>query len=152
LEKNLKNLYYATKIDKSGNKLTASYLTEKNREKYNKGASFEDTVLYADISEEGRLAIVEKNSQEGFILRGILVNNSPYELDGHGGDFVLYARTNGKWVRTPFTFPTYSAANTAMKSMIPQFEALLIRDESGAGVADADNIYEPTQQNLSIGE
>lgn len=154
----MKNIYYATKLDTKGNKLTVGYLTSKNRDRYGgASAAKQDTVILADFNSDGKLALydIEKNSKpKGRILRAMLVNNgTPGGDSAEGGQFVLYGKIAGIWSKTAFNFGDFSAANSAMKTMISSYEALLVRDESDLkeGVnLESEKIYEDI--DLSIGE
>ena len=151
----MKNLFYATKLDKNKNKLTVGYLTSKNREKYAKDANYQDTVIFADFNEDGRLALfdTEKHSNvHGHVLRGMLVNNGEVKSSERGA-FVLYGKVGGKWSQTPFSFNDFSAANTAMKSMISSYEAMLIRDETEVEDYSREEVHEEVDvSQLTIGE
>ena len=57
---------------------------------------------------------------------------------------------NGKWGKTPFRFKDFSSANSAMKSMVGQYQALLVRDESGNTFND--NRATEDFSDLTIGE
>lgn len=150
----MKNIYYATKLDKNRNKLTVGYLTSKNRERYAKDASYQDTVIYADFNADGKLALFDvANHSEvrGHVLRGMIVNNGALASDTSGGSFVLYGKLNDRWERTVFSFADFSAANSAMKSMVEQYQAMLIRDESDTDdyVSDREGV---DASDLGIGE
>ncbi len=152
----MKTIYYATKIDKSGNKITIGYQTEKNRKKYSENASWQDGRIYADFNEEGKLALYDYDNpnRAGYVMHGMLVNsNAPMELsEGGNGDFALYGKRNNAWFKTPFSFPTYSAASTAMKAMIAEYQALLVRNDGPEDEKATQKVELESGAELTIGE
>jgi hypothetical protein len=150
----MKNIFYSTKLDKNKNKLTVGYLTSKNRDRYGGDGSKQDTVFFADFNSEGKLALFDTSVHDdvkGHVMRAMIVNNGALATDSSGGNFVLYAKLNDVWSRTPFSFGDFSAANSAMKTMISQYQAMLVRDESETKehVTEKEDIYDA---DLTIGE
>jgi hypothetical protein len=118
----LKNLYYATRLDKEGNKLTTSYTTEKMSKQYGGTQSQRSETLYMMNFEKNT---VEENGP-GPIVRSLLVNNGEVTQASANGKFKLYGRENSVWSQTPFAYDNYGAANAVMKALIGQYEALVI--------------------------
>lgn len=150
----MKNIFYATKLDKNGNKLTVGYLTSKNRERYAKDGNYADTVYFADFNDSGKLLLTDIEGEQeprGHIMRGMLVNNNYSGQDSaEGGPFVLYGKLDGVWSRTPFSFNDFSSANSSMKAMIGQYQAMLIRDESSSSYEREKD--SPDNSDLTVGE
>lgn len=130
----MKDIFYCTKIDKNGNTLTSSYTSKKGADKYGVGCNVEETVLRADFTDSKILSIRTKNEHfDGPVIRGILKNSNP-PSGVEQGRYVIWGKQNGTWTQTVFHFPSYSAANTAMKSMIAEYEVMAILDMDGSDV------------------
>ena len=45
------------------------------------------------------------------------------------GNFVLFARIDGRWQPTKYRYPNYAAANQAMKTLIAIYDGLAVIEE-----------------------
>lgn len=123
----MKNLYYATRIDKNGNKLTASYTNDAMRKKYG-GADAEHMEDVVRVEFHDGQAVWGEKDGSGYVVRGILHNAKPPVDDELR--FVLFGKLNGRWMKTPFSFEQYGTANSTMKSMIGQYQSMMIVDQA----------------------
>lgn len=122
----MKDIYYCTKIDKKGNKLTSGYTTKKGADSYGKGCTVQVDILKADFSDPSKLQIKDRDF-DGPLIRGLLTNHNP-PVETVQGDFVIWGKQNQRWFETPYSFPSYSAANSVMKSIIDDYQAMAIVD------------------------
>ena len=119
-------LFYATRLDKTGNKLVTSYANQKSCDKFGGADSTQyQGIYYANISKTGAKVGEDVG---GLVMRSMLVNNGSVASEA-GGRFVLYGKVGGEWSRTPFAFSSYGTANTAMKALIANYQAIIIVDE-----------------------
>jgi len=120
------DLYYATRVDRNGYKLTTSYTSQKSADKYGgAGSSRQVGILYADIKPT-KLTVSEE--VDGPVFRSLMLNPNPVE--GSSGEYVLYGKRDGRWDKTAFSANSYGAANTLMKSLIGMFQAIAIVQEN----------------------
>lgn len=127
----MKNLFYATRLDKDGNKLTTSYTNKKMADTYGGANSLVQETIYAINLETNDVL----EGAEGLpIVRSLMVNNGEIGSSSGEGRFKLYARVNGVWQDLNMGFSNYGAANALMKAIIGQYEALVIT--SGADMED----------------
>lgn len=140
----MKNLFYATRLDKEGNKLTTSYTNKKMADQYGGAGSVVQETLYginfgANLIHEGEIGTNIP------IIRSLLVNNGEVGSATSDGRFKLYARIKGEWEDLNMSFSNYGAANALMKAIIGQYEALVI-------VTSADlEDNRPAPQELTVG-
>jgi hypothetical protein len=132
--------YYVVKNEtKDGYSLVSSYENEGNANLYGKEADSRDydTTYFVTFDED-----FAKVSKEGgdYVVRGILKNKNP-EKSGSNGRFVIWGKKNGAWDKTPVSFSQYGVANTTAKSMIKDYEELIIVDE---GKPDSTNNFSTT--------
>ncbi len=145
----MKELYYCTKIDKNGNKLTSSYTTKQGATQYGKGCTVEVDIIKADFSDPSKL-ILGGPEMDGPLVRGLLKNNNPPVESTEKGQYVLWAKKKGVWHETIFDFPSYSAANSHMKATIAAYEAMAIVD-NGLYDSNIEKIVEhPVETDLSV--
>ncbi|RZK44585.1 MAG: hypothetical protein EOO61_03260 [Hymenobacter sp.] len=134
----MKNLFYATRLDKNGHKLVTSYPSAVNRDKFGGAGAIKEEILYfADFLASGGAKI--SNDPSGYIMRSYMVNNG---AAADSGQFELWGKTNGEWKKTPFSFATYGNANNAMKAMITMYQALLVvvqGDDAEEAIEKFDN-------------
>jgi hypothetical protein len=136
----MKDLFYATRLDKAGNKLMTSYTNAASCKKYGgAGSTLSETLYRVQFKENGGAYI--NDDVDGPLVRSLLVNNTG--AAGDTGKYVLYGKmASSGWSRTPFSFSQYGSANTAMKAMIGMYEALMIVVEDSEGDDDQeDNRY-----------
>lgn len=142
-------IFYATKIDKNGDKLTTGYLTSKNRARYAAGAAFADTEIFANIENETLVLYNTEHTDlpKGYLLRGMIVNNNGV-ANTSAGRFVLLGKRDGSWNTTGFSFPDFSAGNSFMKSMVSSYQALALVDIEGS----SNDSVPAVESDLSIGD
>ena len=134
----MKNLFYSTRLDKSGNKLMTSYTNEKMRDKFGgKDATRAETLYFVHFRDNGTALVHE--DVDGPIVRSLLVNSTGSQLES--GRFELWGKTTpGGWQKTPFSFSQYGNANAAMKAMVGMYDAMMITtfpdDNQDGGYSD----------------
>ena len=138
----MKNMFYATRLDKEGNKLTTSYGTEKMAKTYGGNGKISETIFTIDFETN---EVLEGDIGDRPVIRSLLVNNGTVGADLLNGKFRLYGRNRGEWEFLKLTFDSYGAANALMKAMIGQFEALTI-----VGPSDTKTVG-PTSDYVSEG-
>lgn len=141
----MSKLFYCTKIDKNGNKLTSSYTSKKGADKYGAGCDIVEKIYRADFSDPSQMHLREGDFK-GPLVRGILKNNNPQLGPTVKGRFVIWAKRDSRWFETVFHFPSYSAANTAMKSMISEYEAMALIDNE----EDEAETYAPSEISTEL--
>ncbi len=119
-------MFYADGKDKSGNRLLTSYSKRDQAERYRAGAAItDDQIQYLVISDEGTALI----KQEGkHLLRSLMIKAKTDE-EVFEGNFVLFARIDGRWQPTKYRYPNYAAANQAMKTLIAIYDGLAVIEE-----------------------
>jgi hypothetical protein len=142
----MKNLFYATRLDKSGNKLVTSYPNAASRDKFGGPEALrEDTLYFVEFTASGAAKIGENPT--GKIVRSYMVNNGG-AID-QGGSLELWGKVNGEWKKTPFSFTSYGAANNAMKAMISMYQAMLVI-AAGDDAEEAIERYDNGSADLTI--
>lgn len=116
---------YASGPDKVGNTLITSYKKKEQADKYRPGATYFTGFKYLNISEDGQAVV----SNEGELLLRTMLSRKdvgePME-----GNFVVYAKINGKWQKTDFRYTSYASANTAVKGALIQiYDACAVVEE-----------------------
>ena len=101
--------YYADGRDKSNNRLITSYKDRSQAEKYRKDSNIQGGLKYLDTERS-----VLTNEPNDLLVRTLMVSETKQKLEG---DFVIYARTDGKWEKTKFHYDTYANANQAVKGV-----------------------------------
>jgi hypothetical protein len=122
----MKDIYYCTKIDNKGNKLTSSYTSKKYADQYGKGCTVKVALMKADFSDPRKLVLCGVEAS-GPIIRGLLTNNNP-SAPTEKGDFVIWGKSSGIWADLGLSFSSYSAANGLMKAMIGDYQAMAVLD------------------------
>lgn len=119
-------MFYADGKDKAGNRLLTSYGKRDQAERYRAGAAItDDQEQFLVISDEGTALI----KQEGDLkLRSLMIKASNEE-EVLEGNFVLYARIDGRWQPTKYRYPSYAAANQAMKTLIAIYDGIAVIEE-----------------------
>lgn len=121
-------LYYMTRDDKSGNRLTTSYDTAEKAKKYGTGENLQDWkgVVYFD-PQTGQ----KTTENTGYVLRSALaIKNENYKAPE--GNFVIYAKNEDDgavFEPTDHRYSTYGLANTAMKSFAGVYTDMLVVEE-----------------------
>lgn len=121
--------FYADGTDRAGNRLLTSYKKEDQARRYRAGAEISRGEKFLVMQEDGSA----KLSSEGELLVRTLMVRPSTEADEMTGQFVVYARVNGKWGPTEFRYPTYAKANAAVKSaLINIYQACAVIEEDNA--------------------
>ena len=121
----MKQLFYATRLDKDGNKLTTSYTSKKLCDQYGGGADAlkSETLYFADLETN----TIAENMPEYPIVRSVMINNVGIKGRELGGKFRLFGKINGNWDDNSIgSYSNYGAANTMMKALINEYDALII--------------------------
>ena len=114
--------YYADGRDKSNNRLITSYKDRSQAEKYRKDSNIQGGLKYLDTERS-----VLTNEPNDLLVRTLMVSEHKQKL---GGDFVIYARTDGKWEKTKFRYTNYALGNQVIKSaLINLYEAVALVEE-----------------------
>lgn len=124
--------FYADGTDKAGNRLMTSYKREAQARKYRADAKITQGEKFLQIQEDGSAKI---GSTGDLLVRTLMVRPSGADEE-MSGDFVVYARINGKWQPTEFRYKTYATANAAVKSaLINLYSACAIVEDDGSSAS-----------------
>ena len=119
-------MFYADGKDKAGNRLLTSYGKRDQAERYRAGAKItDDCERFLVISDEGTALIKEEGELK---LRSLLIRADTQE-EVFEGNFVLYARIEGRWQPTKYRYPNYAAANQAMKTLVAIYDGIAVIEE-----------------------
>jgi hypothetical protein len=132
--------FYATRLDKNGDKLTTSYATEKSAIQYGgDNATISNGVFNAEIKNGDLVRDKDQPASKMPVLRSMLVNSKPATAE-LTGKYRVWAKDSdedevSKWFPTEFAFTDYGSANTLIKSLIGRYDALAIveTDEVSGG-------------------
>lgn len=120
-------MFYADGKDKAGNRLLTSYGKRDQAERYRAGAAItDDQEQFLVISDAGT-ALIKKDGE--LLLRSLMIKAQTDEEEVLEGNFVLYARIDGRWQPTKYRYPSYAAANQAMKTLIAIYDGIAVIEE-----------------------
>lgn len=138
----MKKIYYATRLDKNGNKLTTSYADQKSCDRYGGAEATKTNTLYSvKFNDETGTAKIKEELGD-LVLRSSLQNANYSENLDFSGRYILYGKLRGTWGKTEFSFPDYGTANTLMKALIDRYQALMVVDEGDHRRSVETAIYE----------
>lgn len=107
--------FYADGRDKAGNRLITSYKKEEQAKRYRAGATISEGEKHLNIREDGTASL---GTEGNMLVRTLMLRPEGQSDADMNGNFVVYARTNGKWAPTEFRYSTYAKANSAVKSAL----------------------------------
>lgn len=118
-------LYYVTRDDKNGDRLTTSYDTKVKADKYGVGENRKPWTGVRYLDDKGQ----KTDTPTDNIIRSVISIDST-NMKHDDGNFVIYHMDeDAKWVPTSHRYTSYGLANTAMKSFRGVYFDMMVVEE-----------------------